>query len=113
MIGIDLSDPRECRQDLIAWLKYLRFQLDSSYFPSMAAQEVAAKKKQIATYMSSVREQNNMEEMRELLHNFGVPLVVVGCKSDCLVAKDLAGLQTNEEAQRDIRHICSQGKASG
>lgn len=110
MIGIDLSKPMECREELIRWLKYLRFQLESNYFAGLSETDVVAKKKQVTSYISSVREQNNMNEMQDLLHNYGIPLVVVGCKSDAAAVRDLADLKINAEAQKDIRHICSRGK---
>lgn len=62
-------------------------------------------------YLSGVREKANMVEMADLLHDFGVPLVVVGCKADSLVVKDLAQLKKNDEAQREIRNICMKGIA--
>ena len=42
MIGVDLSKPLECRDNLLAWLKYLRFQLDNHYFKAMPEPEVGA-----------------------------------------------------------------------
>lgn len=109
MIGVDLSKPLECRDNLLVWLRYLRFELER-YFSASTEPDIAAKNRQLVSYLSSVRADSNMDEMRELLHNYGVPIIVVGCKSDCLTVKDLAELRRNEEAQRDIRHICSRGK---
>ena len=109
MIGVDLTKPTECRGTLITWLKYIRYQLDNHYFSAMTQREVATKKGEVLAYLEKVRSQANMEALGDLLVNFGVPLVVVGCKADCLSVNDLTELKKNEEAQSEIRDICLKG----
>lgn len=109
MIGVDLSKPDECRTSLLAWLQFLRHQLDYSYFKVLSDAEVSAKKAQNEAYISSVRDRANMMNLKDLLCNFGVPLIVVGCKSDSLTVNDLTQLKKHEDAQREIRNICMKG----
>lgn len=106
---MDLSKPTECRKTLLKWLQFIRYQLDNHFFSAMTQAQAAAKKSDTLAYLGNVRTQASMEDFGALLVNLGVPLVVVGCKADCLSVNDLAELRKNEDAQRELRDICLKG----
>ena len=67
------------------------------------------RKAQNNTYLANVQKNHNMTVATDLIYDYGVPIVVVGCKSDSLTVSDISSLKKNAELQRDIRHICSRG----
>lgn len=101
-IGIDLSKPSECRNALIGWLRSIKSYMSKHISVSTHLRQ------SIVEYLSSVRQSGagTGADAVELTYNFGVPIIVVGCKADCVSVNDGVALKVYNEVQRDLRSIC-------
>jgi hypothetical protein len=104
-IGLDLSRPSESRNTLINWLRAIKSYLVKhiSTYPNL--------KQATVDYLSSVSQSGSGSagDAVDLTFNFGVPVIVVGCKADCVSVNDGAALKVYNEVQRDLRSICLKG----
>ncbi len=81
------------------------------FYSSILEPEVRVKRRRNLDYLSSVRQHHNLSDVKDndLVYNYGVPLVVVGCKAD-LVHNDISNLRKHNETQRDLRELCLKGE---
>lgn len=127
MIALDLSKPGDCVAALKNWLprisRYIR-----SYHESIDSQQSKAIKAALSEYLSTARlnkgevvnlassEQKDgattesldfsVDQYDFILENFGLPIIVVGCKLDMMTPEQGTPAKFAREVQGAIRSIC-------
>jgi dynein light intermediate chain 1 len=120
MIGIDLTKPpEECIESLKRWL----FEIESyskAYHATIGHDITEDLKLQLKSYIQNARNRNsssdNLDENQSshgtnegLLHNWGVPIIIVGCKSDYLTSKEeKISTKKSKDLQGQLRSMCMQ-----
>lgn len=127
MIGLDLSQGDECIKTLKRWLQ--KVQVYCTHYHASIGDKLSAKIK--SSTMAHIRTArairgaaSQVEDTNEAFDGsapnsssssiaaFGVPILVVGCKSDKVVSDTAVALKASQELQGQLRSLCLQVGAS-
>ena len=122
VIVLDLSQPTTCLPALSTWLHKVH-DFAANHHSTLSAVESASQKSALIKYLKNARVkkgtvnecadedsnelpiENNTEESF-ISEYFGIPIVVVGNKSDTIVADSSVAMKQARELQGRIRSIC-------
>eukprot|EP01041_Mallomonas_annulata_P007060 gene7060-14364_t len=111
VIGVDLSKPDECCDDLRKWLHKANI-IIQSFINKMSTENKAVLLDSNLSYIKNIRfgmensADNNTTVNEKPMINLGVPIVIIGCNSECLQVEDINGMKRAKDLQGELRCIC-------
>ncbi len=90
MISLDISSPESCSENLRSWLKKARVNVQSFLNKRNVDENNPSLSELNLSYLKNVRFKNEIDRnvdnniTTKPFINFGVPIIVVGCKADLI-----------------------------
>lgn len=109
MIGLDLSKPDECSDQLRILLRNAKNDIESflnKLTPENRTTYMDTNLAYISTKSPTESDEVTLAKTEKPLLNIGVPIIVVGCKSEFFQVEDAAAMKRAKELQGELRSIC-------